>query len=274
MKHTVLVAVLTAFTVGTHAGDWGKTPVQDKSPIEECIDLGGTITVGYETDYLFYGARFAGDSVWTDVNYSFEDFAVPINVGVWYLNGLNGPSNYDELDLYASATLGTFAGFDIDVKYGHFFFIESEAGSYGEVGLDLTRSLGFVDFYAEAIYSLAAGRGMPGGEGPAGWYYQTGVEKTIELFGAVGLVLNTGIAYSDNYFANQLAGVAAPNQCGWNHYFASASLPIELNCRTILTPYIGYNGAPDTWVADGIDGTGNGPQSDILHGGVNVAVSF
>ena len=274
MRNTALIAILTVITVGAHAGDWVKAPIQGKSPIEECVDIGGSMTVGYETDYLFYGARFAGDSVWTDVNYTFENFVVPINVGLWYLNALNNPSNYDELDLYASVTLGTVAGFDIDVKYGHFFFIESEAGSYGEVELDLTRSLGFVDFYASAIYSLAAGRGMPEGDGPNGWYYQTGIEKTIDLFGPFSLVLNTGIAYSDNYFANQLAGVAELNQSGWNHYFATASLPIELNCRTILTPYIGYSGAPDTWVVDGIDGTGNGAQSDILHGGVNLSVSF
>ena len=274
MKKIVLIATFTAFALGVSAGDWGKTVITDKTPIEECVDLGGSISTGYESDYLFYGARFAGDSVWTDVNYTFENFVVPINVGLWYLNGLNGPSEYDELDLYASATLGTLAGFDIDLKYGHYFFIESNAGSYGEIGLDLSRSLGFVDFYAEAIYALAAGRGIPGGVGPAGWFYQTGIEKTIELFGSVSLVLDTGIGYSDNYFANELAGVAAPNQSGWNHYFATASLPIELNCRTILTPYIGYNGAPDTWVADGIDGTGFGNQSDILHGGVNLSVSF
>src|SRR5690606_12685366 len=107
-----------------NAGDWGKAPV-GKAPIEECIDLGGEISVGYETDYVFYGVRFARDSVWTDVNYTFDNLAVPVTVGAWYLNGINGGgSGYDELDLYIDLALGTFAGFDVTAGYTHFTFPE------------------------------------------------------------------------------------------------------------------------------------------------------
>src|SRR5690606_14457353 len=100
------------------AGDWGKSPA-GKSPIEECVDLGGEISVGYDTDYVFYGVRFAKDSVWVDVNYTIEDFAVPVNIGVWYLNGLDSVLPYDELDVYIDFTLGTFAGFDFNLGYYH-----------------------------------------------------------------------------------------------------------------------------------------------------------
>ena len=48
-------------TLGLQAGDWGKAPI-DKTPIEECVDLGGEISVGYETHYIFNGIVFAGDS--------------------------------------------------------------------------------------------------------------------------------------------------------------------------------------------------------------------
>ncbi|MCH1409226.1 MAG: hypothetical protein L7V87_09360, partial [Verrucomicrobiales bacterium] len=60
---------------------------------------------------------------------------------------------------------------------------------------------------------------------------------------------------------------------GWNHYYVSAALPIELNCRATLTPYVGYNGGPGGYIADGING-GLQNQSDILHGGVSLSVSF
>ena len=83
MKLQYLLAITSLITLSSHAGDWGKAPI-DKTPIEECVDLGGEISVGYETDYIFKGVAFAGDSVWTDVNYTFDGLAVPVTVGAWY----------------------------------------------------------------------------------------------------------------------------------------------------------------------------------------------
>lgn len=274
MKKTILVATIGALTLGVNAGDWGKAPV-GKAPIEECVDLGGEISVGYMSDYTFYGARFARDSVWTDVNYTFDGLAVPITVGAFYLNGINADgfgANYDELDLYVSAELGTFAGFDVALGYTHFVFPEARSGGgvapattgagYGEIGLDITRSLGIVDLAYESNYAM--------GGFANGWYHQLGIEKSFGLTDKVSLVLATGVGYSDNYFS----AIAAGTDSGWNHYYVTASLPIQLNCRTTLTPYIGYVGAPDTWVLDGALGTVTSPQSDILHGGVSLSVTF
>lgn len=273
MKHTPLslssslLALALAAPLG--AGDWGKAPV-GKSPIEECVDLGGEISVGYETDYVFYGVRYARDSVWTDVNYTIEGLAVPVNIGVWYLNGINGGgAGYDELDLYVDFTLGSFAGFDFNLGYYHYVFPEirsnvTSTGGYGEVYLDIARSLGWADLSYSAIQAF-------GGEGTAeGWFHELGIEKSFELTDRVGLVLAAGVGYSDSYHTVLLGGA---RDSGWNHYYVRASLPISLNCRTTLTPYIGYQGAPDTWIADGINAIGD-PQSDILHGGLNLTVSF
>ncbi|HQW29604.1 MAG TPA: hypothetical protein PK529_10495 [Verrucomicrobiales bacterium] len=33
-------------TLNVNAGDWGKAPV-DKTPIVECVDVGGEVSVGY-----------------------------------------------------------------------------------------------------------------------------------------------------------------------------------------------------------------------------------
>ena len=49
---------------------------------------------------------------------------------------------------------------------------------------------------------------------------------------------------------------------------------ISLNCRATLSPYLGYNGAPDTWIADGVDTLGGGSNNDALHGGVSLKVTF
>ncbi|MEM9016413.1 MAG: hypothetical protein AAGC68_05320 [Verrucomicrobiota bacterium] len=274
MKKAILVAVIGAMTLGVNAGDWGKAPIPAKAPIEECVDVGGEIASGYMSDYIFYGARFARESVWTGVDYTFENMVIPVSIGTWYLNGID-PSGYDELDIYASISTGTWAGFDTSLGYTHFFFPESGAGSYGEIGFDVSRSLGFVDFAAEVNYALIDSRGSSNQHGA--WYYQAGIEKTFGITDAVSLVLGTGVGYSDNYF--QIGGFLGSNNyvdSGWNHYYLSASLPIELNCRATITPYIGYSGAPGGWVMDGYNGLfkNNGPQSDILHGGVSLSVSF
>lgn len=280
MKKAILIAIVGAMTLGVNAGDWGKAPV-DKTPIEECYDIGGEISSGYMTDYIFYGVRFAQDSVWTDVNYTFDNFVVPITVGAWYLNGTNDTGiaqSYDELDLYASAALGTYFGFDTSLSYTHFFFPEAGASSYGEIGFDISRSLGFVDFIAEANYALTGDSNDEDGS----WYYQAGFEKTFGITDAISLVLGAGVGYSDNYFTGAKIGggnnanlLGVTTSSGWNHYYATASLPIALNCRATLTPYITYTGAPDTWVADGVNtGTLAGAQSDILSGGVSLSVSF
>jgi hypothetical protein len=102
-----------------------------------------------------------------------------------------------------------------------------------------------------------------GGFAPKGWYHEVGAEKTFSLTDSIGLRLSAGVAYTDGYWGPS----------GWNHYYARVALPVTLNCRTTLTPYIGYLGAPDTWVVDGAFGA-DSPQSDILHGGVALSVTF
>lgn len=273
MKKAILVATIGAMTLSVNAGDWGKAPVGKAPIIEECVDLGGEVSLGYKSDYIFRGVRLAGDSAWADVNYTFDNLAVPITVGAWYLNGINdgsGPllganAGFDELNLYVSAALGTFAGFDVALGYTHYVYPEFRSnvapiGGFGELGLDIRRNLGFADLVAETNYAMGGG-----GISPSGWYHQLGLERGFGITDSVSLVLGAGVGYTDGYFVDS----------GWNHYYATASLPIQLNCRTVLTPYIGYIGAPDTWIADGIvAGSVGTPQSDILHGGVTLSVSF
>lgn len=270
MKHAILILAISAIFPQLNAGDWGKAPVGkapiDKSPIEECLDLGGQVAVGYETDYLFHGLRFARDSVWTDVSYTFDGLAVPVTIGAWYLNGINGSAfgaGYDELNLKAEAALGTFAGFDVTLGYTHYTFPEFRSnvvpfGGYGETTLGISRNFGFADLHFSSGYAHGGG-----GIAPQGWYHELGLERTYDLTDSIKVVFGTGVAYSDGYWGPS----------GWNHYYATASLPIELNCRTTLVPYIGYLGAPDTWIADGVL-SADSPQSDILHGGVSLRVTF
>ncbi|MDF1740427.1 MAG: hypothetical protein P1U86_14805 [Verrucomicrobiales bacterium] len=267
MKKAILVAIIGAMTLGVNAGDWGKAPVAPaKAPIEECYDIGGEISAGYMSDYIFNGTRLARDTVWSDVNYTI-DSVVPITIGASYFNFINnGGVVADKLDLYASAALGTFAGFDTSLGYTHYFFPENNVGSLGDISLDLRRSLGFADLLLSTNYMVAGNNAISGG-----WYHTAGFEKTIGLTDAVSLVLGAGVGYNDQY----LAGATA-NFSGWSNYYATAALPIELNCRATLTPYIGYNGSiygtGGTQVSDLLGGAlSNG---DVLNAGVSLSVSF
>jgi hypothetical protein len=146
---------------------------------------------------------------------------------------------------------------------------------YGEANLGISRSLGFVDLAYGANYAFG------GGNTTSGWYHQFGLERTFGITDTVSLVLGAGVGYSDGYFAGRLRA----RNSGWNHYYLTASLPIELNCRATLTPYIGFSGSPSTWIAGSEDfnpnrrqqiqgATPTTAQGDILHGGVSLSVSF
>lgn len=274
MKKTILVAAIGALTLGVNAGDWGKAPVA-KAPVEECLDLGAEATLGYHTDYIFRGMRWARDTVSGDVNYTYDGLAVPVTVGAAYYNGINGDGilfgSFDMLHLYTDIAVGTFAGFDVNLGYTHYVFPEIRSNianvglGYGEIGLDISRSLGFADVVYSNAYAMG---GLANG-----WFHQLGLSRGFELTDAVSVVLGAGVAYSDNYWqVGAIPGVTRDS--GWNHYYVTASLPIQLNCRTVLAPYIGYTGAPDGWVADGAAPLLGDPQSDILHGGVTLSVSF
>ncbi|MDF1849780.1 MAG: hypothetical protein P1U85_03025 [Verrucomicrobiales bacterium] len=282
MKKAILVAIIGAMTLGVNAGDWGKAPVPAKAPIEECVDIGGSISAGYMTDYVFYGVRFARDSVWTDVNYTFDNLIVPINVGAWYLNGIT-PAGVDELDLYVSAELGTYYGFDVSLGYTHYFFPEvAGLGSYGEIGLDISRSFSIVDFAWETNYAFTERNTVPVASTGGGWYHQASLSKTFGITDAVSLVITGGAGWTNGYWNSGYAGLVGvangpggtlTRGNGFSHYFVTAELPIELNCRATLTPYISYNGTPTGSVVNNIS-TVAGGSSDVLSGGVSLSVSF
>ena len=133
------------------------------------------------------------------------------------------------------------------------------------LGLEVSRSLGFVDVTYSNAYAMG---GLANG-----WYHQLGFAKSFGLTDSISLALGAGIAYSDNYWST----LNVANNSDWNHYYVTASLPIQLNCRTTLTPFIGYvgnGGAAGSMVTSGINPLGEGPQSDVLHGGVSLSVSF
>ena len=281
MKKITLIAIISGLALGLHAGDWGKAPVPDKTPIEECVDIGGSISSGYMSDFIFQGSRHARDTIWTDAKYTFDSI-VPVTIGATYYNFTGGNFENgvfdDFLHTYASFNLGNIAGFDTALGYNHVFLPEGtgnvvNATSQAVLTLGLSRDLGFATLLLGTAYSLGGDGTLVNNDFSGGWYHNAGLQKSFGLTDNASLVLETGVGYSDDYWVHYW-------NSGWAHYYAKASLPIKLNCRATLTPYIGFNGGMDDSIgsfesSDSLDLTGQGAGGgDVLHSGISLSVSF
>lgn len=269
---TITLLALMGMVTGVTAGDYysgGKAPLPAKAPIEECLDIGGEISAGYKTDYILHGLRVNRDSVWVDTNYTFDSL-VPLTLGVSHLSGINSKFPYglagpiDETDLYLRADLGEFAGFQVGLSYTqrflHFSAFPAGNGSYADVSIDIRRDLGFADFVIGSTLGLNSRNGYFNAGGGDGFVHYAGLEKSIAVCDYADVVLSGGVGYHDGYY------FSVPGTHDWSHYYINASLPLELNCRTTLTPYIGYQGVQQWGVFF--------PQGDALHAGVSLNVTF
>lgn len=224
-----------------------------------------------------------------EVFYTFDSLVLPVTIGASYANVVSGNAVTsvvnDDLALSIEAALPSVAGIDASLSYTYHFYPEDPgnilwASSHGEVGLHLSRDLDVAVLKFDLFYNSdlpnawnVALPTMPNDDRGA-WFWDLGLEKSIDVLGH-GLVLACGVAYADNYWGTAPNAQTGGRSSGWNHYYLRASLPIQLNCRTILTPYLGYVSAPDSWLLDGApDWTRASGQSDVFHGGVNLSVSF
>lgn len=298
MKKAILVAIIGAFAVSVNAGDWGGKAVAPKAPIAGCPDTSGYVTVGYGTDYIYKGYRLYTDAVNLGVGYTFES-VVPVTLSVNHISETRafqssgagtggiasaiGETSITELGL--SAQVASVAGLDVSLGYVQRFYhgvptaFGGGVNSSGELGLGIAKDLGFARAHFDLFYNINAPNSYNTGNLDRGaWFWDLGLDKEIGLTENVSLVIGAGVTYADNYWGNGPAlGGNTPHSSGWNNYYARVSLPIQLNCAATLTPYIGYNGAPEGWLMDGAPGGDSNfflPQSDILSAGISLTVKF
>ncbi|MDF1814214.1 MAG: hypothetical protein P1V20_18560 [Verrucomicrobiales bacterium] len=305
MKIKAFIAILVGAVAfqNASAGDWCPPVVEDKCPVDCCEDLPGSVSVGYDTAYVWKGVRLAKDSMWGDVNYTFDIpyVGIPINVGVWHLTSLGswpaagtagapGNDNYgDETNVYASIDLPSLCGFDHSVGYTWYTFptlpvTGSSPDSFSGISYSISREIycGVTLGYT-AEYFLGQGTAFNGALNPndsfGDWFHTLALSKSFDITDCVALDLSAEVGYSDELQSGigltpRSGGLSTGS--GWNHYKLTAAVPLAVGRCATLTPYISYNGTPDGWVADdlGVNLPVHSNRNDVFSGGVSLSVGF
>jgi hypothetical protein len=240
-----------AFAVSAFAGSPDKAPAPVQPPAED--PLGFTATIGYDSHYVYRGILFAENLVTAaiDGNIALTD-TLSLNLGAWYGTSADDSftlgGSYTELDLYA-ALMADLGPVTVGFKYQYYLF-EGDAGDVlddiNEVGILLATTVGPVDLIAGAYYDETAD----------GFYFETGVSKSIAITDRISLVPAVLVSYAIDYY-----GVD-----GFNHVKASLGLPIKLTSTATLTPYIAGN-----LPIDALDDLG---EEERVYGGITLSVSF
>jgi len=251
MKQHILIAASVAL-IGSpaFAGGYSSKGAGEVTPppvVEEPFTLGATVSVGYDTKYMFRGVDFGDNLVHSGLELAlpFGDI-VELTLGAWYGDVVD--SSFSELDLFAE--LGFDLGLvSVAVGYTYYYFPDGGDGAH-EPYLGLGFGIGPVEIgltgYAESEAD----------EGEFGYYAELTADYSVELGGPVSLDVGALISYGWNYY-----GVD-----DWNNIQASIGLPIALTSTATLTPYIAYS-----WALDGLTDIG---QGDELFGGIALEVTF
>lgn len=162
--NTLLASILSLVAASAFAGAPAKAPAPVQPPAEE--PLGFTVSVGYDSHYIFRGVLFAENLVTAAV-----DGTIPLtemlslNIGAWYGTSADDSGrfgipqaggSFHELDLYG-AVLADLGPVTVGAKYTAYLY-DGQSTANGavedinEVGLIAAATLGLVDVTAGAYY--------------------------------------------------------------------------------------------------------------------------
>jgi len=301
----LLGAIIGAVALSANAGSYCP-PAKDcaKCPVDCCDELNGNVGVSYMSDYIFRGVRYSRDAVGLNASYRFDNCIAPVTIGVSHISSLSsiGTSELnaangggDQTDLFVAVGLPSICGFDFGLRYDHYMYpnmrgpISPTLGdSHGALGLTVSREIfcGVVlavnsthDFNQPSAGTWNQLGTIPSTDNGA-WIHTASLSKSFCITDCIALNLNGGVLYTDNLWNNAGNNHTAGNNrsSGWNSYYVEASLPITIGKCATLSPYVGYNGTPDGWVADGVQvltEVGGDPNAnDVFYGGVRLNVGF
>ncbi len=241
------VASAAALSVNTaSAGMDAKMPPPEMAPPVADPLFYGSVTVGYESTYIFRGVDFGDDAPYGSIDLGMNVApGVTLDVGAWYINPTESTFD-DELDLYAWLN---FSVGPVSVGVGGTYYIFPEAGGGDtlEPGITLGYAIGEIAEISVGYYYDIEEEGS---------YIETSLSKSIDINDVISFNVGGGISYGIDYF-----GVSS-----FNHAFVTAGPSIALTENASLDLYVGGN-----FPLEDLEDAG---EDDDVHGGASITVSF
>lgn len=263
------LALATAGFAGTAAPSGKSCKTCCTPPAAAADDLGLTLSVGYDSKYIFRGLDLADNWITTSLDWTVPlTSTVRFDAGASYgvsaddsfASGLLNQAGINNVDL-SFQRLELNAGFVADlggVELGLGYRWYNQQGDASavledghEVGLTVATKAGPLNIGAGAYYDFAI----------EGWFFEVGVNSEIKLTDRISLVPGANVGYGSDY-SYHIKGAQGID--GFSHVGLSLALPIKLTKTATLTPFIAGNLPIDE--LDGLD--------NQLHGGVSVSVKF
>lgn len=254
-----LALALPAFAGTSAPAKNPKNPVCCATPEQ---DLGLTLSVGYDSSYVFRGAEIGSNYISTALSLDVplvDKVKASLDVSYGSLAGdddnLIGGQSYDRLELGAGIAYDAGAA-EIGVGYRwyhHMADLSDVMDDGHEVGLTLATSVGPVNLGLGGYYDF----------GIDGWYFEAAVNTEIKVCEGFSIVPGANIGYAVDY-SWHVDNFASDS---FTHVGISVAFPIKLTSRATLTPYVAANfplDALDDTVAD----------DNIIYGGVSLSVKF
>jgi hypothetical protein len=231
-------------------------------------DLGGTLSVGYDSDYYFRGLSLGED--WVSANLGFGvtlTEGLKLDLGAYYGSSFDSVDDYDRLVLSAGLTKDFGV---VDASLGYRFYSHNGLGGQlfddtNEIYVGVGAALGPINVALSGNYDVE----------DDSFYFDLGVNSEIKVTEWLSFVPGANIGYGVDYNyqtgnliddLNSSFGTDFSVADGFTAVTVSLAAPIKLSSRFTIVPYIAGR-----LPVDALDDLG---EDNEVYGGVSLSVKF
>jgi len=251
-------------------------PAAKNPPVQPPVvndDLGITAGLGYHTNYVWRGLNIGQH--WVDASLA---GAIPVVEGTRLAWDVNYGSLASDQSTFGGAANASFQRLQLGAALQHDIGAVTASLGYryyrnmgtlntlggmrdgNEFSAGLATALGPINLASSANYDISN----------ASWYFDLDANTSISITDSISLVPFVNVGYGKN-FGWQLTRNAT-NPTGWTAVTAGFRLPVKLNSRATLTPYIAVN-SPLGQLDNSTVMPANTTQA-VVFGGVSLSVRF
>ena len=276
MKLNALLKTLGFLALAATPVVAGTAPApKNPAPVQPAVndDLGITAGLGYHTNYVWRGLNLGQH--WVDGSLG---GAIPLVEGTRLAWDVNYGSLASDQSTFGAADNASFQRLQLGAALQHdlgpvtaslgyrYFRNMGTLNTLGgmrdgnEFSFGLATALGPINLASSANYDISN----------ASWYFDIDANTNIAITDSISLVPFVNVGYGKNF--NWQLTRSEANFTGWTAVTAGFRLPVKLNSRATLTPYIAVN-APLGQLDNSPDFPANTTQP-VVFGGVNLSVRF